>query len=627
VRSYAQAPLAAARDRGALVSCQEGPVGLPTTSAGAPALAISDAAHNGDTEHFFFLPPLVPAPAFGGAADADLNPTVAVCEWGDLGCVEVVANFDRESGTGSELVRYDATSEHYIVNWHTDRCVTGDCTLDPTKTYRIRVLAGALELGYADVDVVTTGRELRNVQTDEYIGLVNGRTLPVKFRIEHGIVARVDVVPSEARIEVSGRQQFTATATDLHGEPLTGLPTTWSSSRPEVASVDGDGLATGAAAGAAVITAAIRGLEGTASLLVEDGRTEWAMVSAGGEHSCGLRTDGAAYCWGQNRYGQLGDGTNNNRLVPIAVRGGHTFSTIDAGFMHTCALTLDGEAYCWGQNETGALGIGVSGFTEDRNFPSEVVDNHVSTSVAAGGSFTCALDRGGAAWCWGNGLVGQLGRGFPEGSSRPVAVSGQHVFRSVAAGETHVCGVTTTDRPFCWGLNRWGQIGDGTFDNRFVPTFARVPAPVGSVGLGAAHSCAVTRTGEGYCWGANNPGQLGLGDITDPIPTPQLIPRHSFTSITPGTDFTCAIASTSGGLCWGYGVNGQRGDGTPTITASPTPVVVVPSFVQLDAGGAHACGVAPGGAAYCWGGSPISLGRLGHGAAGGSNVPVAVAEP
>ncbi|MBM4183138.1 MAG: hypothetical protein FJ207_02820 [Gemmatimonadetes bacterium] len=173
----------------AVLSCQvdePGPVG--PGGVGAPEFAISDAVHGGGNEHFYFLPPLVPATAFGGVSNPSLRPTVVVCEWNVSACGAVVASFDMERGTGSEVVRYDASGQHYVVNWHTDRCVTGPCSLEPSKTYRLRVSVASVQLGYADIDVVSSGRELRNVQTHEYIGLVNGRTLPVKFRIEEGAV-------------------------------------------------------------------------------------------------------------------------------------------------------------------------------------------------------------------------------------------------------------------------------------------------------------------------------------------------------------------------------------------------------------------------------------------------------
>jgi probable HAF family extracellular repeat protein len=157
----------------------------------SPDFQISDGGHGGNP-HFFFLQPLVPSFPYSGTPAANLSPTVEVCELAPAGdCARVIAQFSKAVGTGSEVVRYE-TGGFYTVNWHTDRCLDGPCTLEPAKTYRLRVLVGALELGFADIDVVANGSQLHNVQTDEYIGLVNGRTLPVKFRIENGAVSVID---------------------------------------------------------------------------------------------------------------------------------------------------------------------------------------------------------------------------------------------------------------------------------------------------------------------------------------------------------------------------------------------------------------------------------------------------
>jgi Tol biopolymer transport system component len=145
----------------------------------------------GGNNHFFFLPPLVPAPTYGGDPDGTRLPVVRVCEWNSTvgQCSVIVADFNIAGGTGSESIRYDAAAGLYIVNWHTDKCTTGACTLDVSKIYRLRVLIGNVELGFADIDPVNSASDLRNTRTGGVIPLVNGRTLPIKFRIEKGALA------------------------------------------------------------------------------------------------------------------------------------------------------------------------------------------------------------------------------------------------------------------------------------------------------------------------------------------------------------------------------------------------------------------------------------------------------
>lgn len=175
-----------------IVACRDKllspPADVPT-----PMTQIMDASHGGHNQDFFFLPPLVPDPSKHPAFDADgfdatQAPVVEVCLVGGGTCAAeqppgFPLTYTMTSGPASETIRLNATEQHYIVNWHTDQS-----TLDPSLTYRIRVLVAGAELGYADVDVVSSGRALKNVDTDEYVPLLDGRTLPIKFRIEVGAV-------------------------------------------------------------------------------------------------------------------------------------------------------------------------------------------------------------------------------------------------------------------------------------------------------------------------------------------------------------------------------------------------------------------------------------------------------
>lgn len=175
-----------------LLSCSIGDAPTEPRFWNDPRRAISDGAHQGNT-HFYFLQPMVAAPSYSGSSDADASPTVAICKWdaGAGACESMIAVFSMAEGTGSERLRYDASGEKFEVNWHTDRCLDGPCTLSSASTYRLRVLIGATELGHADVVVGANAQQLKNVNTNEFIPLVNGRTLPVKFRIEVGAVALI----------------------------------------------------------------------------------------------------------------------------------------------------------------------------------------------------------------------------------------------------------------------------------------------------------------------------------------------------------------------------------------------------------------------------------------------------
>jgi hypothetical protein len=189
-------------------------------------------------------------------------------------------------------------------------------------------------------------------------------------------------------------------------------------------------------------------------------------VSAGSYHTCAIDTNGSLWCWGDNWYGQLGDGTNVGKDVPVQVSGTNWFS-VSAGDGHTCGIKTDEILWCWGDNWYGQLGDGTN---VGKNVPVEVSGTNW-VSVSAGGEHTCGIKTNGTLWCWGRNNYGQLGDGTNVGKNAPVRVSGTN-WVSVSAGKYHTCGVKTDGTIWCWGRNNYGQLGDGSllFLDRNVPT-------------------------------------------------------------------------------------------------------------------------------------------------------------
>ena len=155
-----------------------------------PSFAFSDGAHSGGTPHFFFLPPIVSTlPPVTGSFDGTLAPSVQVCEWTGASCTTLVAEFTKTSGTGGQPIRVDPTqTRSYWVVWDTRQCVSGACVLDPAKAYRLRVLVGAAQLGFADVKVATTLAELKAIDRAQFAPLLRNAPFLIAFRIEQGAV-------------------------------------------------------------------------------------------------------------------------------------------------------------------------------------------------------------------------------------------------------------------------------------------------------------------------------------------------------------------------------------------------------------------------------------------------------
>ncbi len=259
----------------------------------------------------------------------------------------------------------------------------------------------------------------------------------------------------------------------------------------------------------------------TARAVQMPGIASFAGLATGGQHSCALSGAGAAYCWGYDGLGQLGDGTRNSSATPVAVQtpAGIHFAQIAAGQLHSCAITTTGAAYCWGLNADGELGNGASGAGADTAapVPVQLPGGVTLTRIAAGVAFTCGLSGSGAAYCWGDNTYGQLGDGTQTPHVTPAAVQlpAGVAFTQLVVGATHACAMGNDGNAYCWGEGTYGRLGDNLFSNHFAPTAVLASLAPGStivqLAAGAYHSCAIANTGTAYCWGSNDFGQIGDG--------------------------------------------------------------------------------------------------------------------
>jgi alpha-tubulin suppressor-like RCC1 family protein len=255
--------------------------------------------------------------------------------------------------------------------------------------------------------------------------------------------------------------------------------------------------------------------------LAVDGNHMIATVSAGKVHTCGVTANGEAYCWGANGFGQLGNGMTEpftSNPIPSRVLGGHEFKSVTLGDGHTCGVTLTGQAYCWGDNTFGQLG---NGSTQASSTPLAVSGGLTFQSVSAGYSHACGVTTTGTVYCWGAGGDGELGTGatLPElcfgnlepCTTTPLPIAGNLTYSSVSAGWRHTCALTTAGAAYCWGYNFYGQLGDSSTTRKNSPAAVAGELIFASVSAGGEHTCAVTAVGAGYCWGANGLYEFGIG--------------------------------------------------------------------------------------------------------------------
>jgi alpha-tubulin suppressor-like RCC1 family protein len=324
-------------------------------------------------------------------------------------------------------------------------------------------------------------------------------------------------------------------------------------------------------------------------------------LALGFSHTCGVTTAKLAYCWGRGSLGQLGNGeTFYRRSRPTAVKGGLAFVQVSANEKHSCGVTSDGKAYCWGLNPDGRLGDGT---LTSRSAPVPVVGGLKFTQVRTGWDHTCGLTTLKQAYCWGNNLFGQTGIGSAGGTRRrPVAVGGGQRFRQLSAGRYYTCGLTTASRVLCWGSNGAGTLGTGMLDDELRPTAVAGALDFVQLDAGPNHACAVTAENQAYCWGLNDAGQVGDGSTVLRHYAPTTVAGElQFNLIRVGGIHTCGRTLEGKAYCWGYNGHGRLGDGTNTGRRSPTPVVGDHTFGSLALGYHHSCGVTTGKLAYCWG--------------------------
>jgi alpha-tubulin suppressor-like RCC1 family protein len=305
------------------------------------------------------------------------------------------------------------------------------------------------------------------------------------------------------------------------------------------------------------------------------GGHSFTQVSTGWYHTCGVTPDHRAYCWGSNQFGALGDGTTTDHSTPVAVAGGRQFRQVAVGTDFTCGVGYpDNRGYCWGDNTYGQLGNGLTSASPSLT-PTAVVGGVYFKQVNAGDVHTCGISTTtNRAYCWGWNANGRLGDSTTVTRPRPTRVAaGTRQFRQIDAGYAHTCAVTTTDRAFCWGYGQAGQLGIGKTIVSYWPRAVTGGLSFRRVTTGRDHTCGETTGSRAYCWGYNNRGQLGDGTTTTRLTPAPVTGGLFFAQVTAGWSHTCGKTSANVAYCWGDNALGALGDGTSqNYRTKPTPV-------------------------------------------------------
>jgi alpha-tubulin suppressor-like RCC1 family protein len=339
--------------------------------------------------------------------------------------------------------------------------------------------------------------------------------------------------------------------------------------------------------------------------------------------------------WGDNDYGQLGDGGNANTTVPVPVHlpAGAVVKATARGGYTAYALTSAGTVYAWGYGTYGELGNGsdtTSALPVKVSFP----PGTVITAIAATEFSAYALTSRGEVLAWGYGSDGELGNGTASSSSDvpvPVSLPAGTKVTAIAAEDLGGLALTSADTVLAWGYGTDGELGNGTDTSSDTPTAVSLPSgtKVASIAAGPYNGYVITSAGAELIWGYGALGEIGNGTTADSdVPVSPLLPSGTkVTGAAGGQETSYALTSTGTVLAWGFGGDGGLGDGS--LSGSDIPVVVsLPTGTKVTALGAEYYGAlarTSAGSLLAWGYG--YFGDLGNGSTANSDVPVSVDLP
>jgi alpha-tubulin suppressor-like RCC1 family protein len=327
----------------------------------------------------------------------------------------------------------------------------------------------------------------------------------------------------------------------------------------------------------------------------------WRAISIDDRSACGVAADGRVRCWGQASV--LGQGAGATLAGPTEVPHLTDVTAVSAGLGHGCAIDRAGAAWCWGWNFDGSVGVTPTGSYDTRLEPVRVELGGPVVAISAGTSHTCALGGDGEVWCWGSNRHGALGTAAAtDGTLPPMRVEGVTGVRAIDVGRDASCAVTTDDRLMCWGdLAISGSSGSA----QPSPTPREIMTGVSSVAVGESQACAMTRDGAVWCWGWW--AHTSSGRHVDYRTLRQRSELTDVRAIEVGHQHACAVLANGMVRCWGSNYQGQLGDrrivdvgSAESPTAAP-PVLQLPPVVAVAAGQLETCGLTATSELWCWG--------------------------
>ena len=319
------------------------------------------------------------------------------------------------------------------------------------------------------------------------------------------------------------------------------------------------------------------------------------IIVSGANHTIKINEDGSVSAWGNNVYGQLGDGTNNNSDKPVTVSGLQNIVEVAAGENFSLALDSAGNVYAWGSGTGGMLG---SGSQSNSNTPIKIEGLSNIIKVSSNNHHSLALDIDGNVYAWGLNSNGQLGVGDKINRLTPTKLTDAPKFTDISAGATHSLAVDTSGNVWGWGNNNNYKIGHNDAGEYLTPRQGKARG-MKAVFAGNSHSAAISSGGEVYTWGNNREGQLGVTEILQSTSMPQNTGLSNIVTVSTKQDSTFAIDSNGTVYSWGVNTYGQLG--RKSNAGSVLPEAIEGTYTDIAAGSIVTHGLDGDGNLYIWG--------------------------
>ncbi len=340
----------------------------------------------------------------------------------------------------------------------------------------------------------------------------------------------------------------------------------------------------------------------------------------------GIKTDGTLWGWGNNTYGQLGDGTNIDKNIPTQIGTGTNWQSVCAGAYLSVGIKTDGTLWTWGSNGNGQLGTGTASGNFSINVPTQVGVGTNWQSVSTNqGSVVMGIKTDGTLWAWGYNYYGALGDGTNIDKNIPTQIGTGTNWQSISVGRQHSFGIKTDGTLWAWGRNIVGELGDGTNIDKNIPTQIGTGINWQSISGGESHSKGIKTDGTLWAWGFNAVGQLGDGTFVNKnIPT-QVGIGTNWVSVFGSANHSLGIKTD--GTLWAWGVNdkGALGDGTLINKNIPIQVGTGTNWQYNSGGHLYSMGIKTDGTLWTWGFN--GQGRLGDGTSNDKSIPAEISCP